>query len=579
MNFMQNTIPKAIIEAAERHPHKKALMYKKGGSYIGISFRELKKRIEYFSSALIALGVEKGDRVAILSENRPEWVIADLAIMNLGAIVVPIHTTLSPKIIKHILADSGSRVLVVSNEQQLNKVLLVEKELVDLKKIVYFDLDNPDEIECSKPLINFDEELVRGKKFSLKSKQVVDHNDICSIVYTSGTTGLPKGVTLTHYNFLFDARAAMDYVPITHKDVFLSFLPLSHVLERTAGYYAPLSRGCTIAYAENTAALPKNLKEIKPTIMISVPRIFEKMFDSIWEKLKKKRPYARKIFSWALNQERGGWQFYLGDFLAFRQIRKKMGGRLRLTISGGASLSEKLARFYDKIGILILEGYGLTETAPVVSVNKEGKRKIRSAGIPLMGVEVKIADDKEILIKGPNVMQTYWNNNEATKQAIDEQGFFHSGDLGFIDNEYFLFIIGRKKEMIVTSGGRNIWPEVIENNLNADRFMMQSMVLGHNRKCLGALIVPDMQELEEYTKQQNINYHSLEELLEQPQVLQLYRERLDKATAELADYEKIYKFILIADEFSQKKDELTPTLKLRRHVIEGHYKEEIERMF
>jgi long-chain acyl-CoA synthetase len=576
---MQPTIPKTIFEVAEKYPRKIALMYKKGDSFVGISFRELKKRVEQFCSALISLGVEKGDRVAILSNNRPEWVISDLAIMNIGAITVPIHTTLSPRIIKHILQDSGARILIVNKQSQLNKVLLVEKELIDLRKILYFDIDHPEDIECSKALLSWEAELKRGKKFKLKPKQEVNHDDICSIVYTSGTTGLPKGVMLTHYNFLADARAALDYVPVTPKDTFLSFLPLSHVLERTAGYYAPLSRGCTIAYAESVKTLPKNLKEIKPTILISVPRIFEKMFDAIWEKLKKKPAYQKKLFSWALNQEPGTWQFFLGDLLVFRKIRKRLGGHLRLTISGGASLSEKLARFYDKIGILILEGYGLSETSPVVSVNKENKRKIRSAGVPLMGVEVKIADDKEILVRGPNVMSGYWKNEKATNQVIDERGWFHTGDLGFIDNEGFLFIIGRKKEMIVTSGGRNIWPEVIENNLNADRFIAQSMVVGHNQKYLGALIVPDLSEVKEYIKQHNLHYHSLEEMLSSVEILQLFRERIDWATKDLAEYEKVAKFILIPDEFSQKKDELTPTLKLRRHVVKDHYQKEIEEMF
>lgn len=576
---MQPTIPQTIFEAAARHPHKTALLYKQGDSYVGISFKELQKRIQYFCSALIGLGVEKGDRVAILSNNRPEWVISDLAIMNLGAITVPIHTVLSPKIIKHIIQDSGARLLIVNKQSQLNKVLLVEKELIDLKKILYFDLDHPDAVASSKPLLSWEEELSKGKKLALSPQLEVRHDDICSLVYTSGTTGLPKGVTLTHYNFLSNVRAALDYVPITHKDLFLSFLPLSHVLERTTGYYAPLSSGCTIAYAQDPKTLPKNLKEVKPTIMISVPRIFEKMFDAIWEKLKNKPPYQKKLFSWALNQEPGSWQFFLGDLLAFRKIRKRLGGHLRLTISGGASLSEKLARFYDKIGILILEGYGLTETSPVVSVNKENRHKLRSAGIPLMGTEVKIADDKEILVRGPGIMSGYWKNEAATRQVIDDHGWFHTGDLGFIDHEGFLFIIGRKKEMLVTSSGRNIWPEVIENNLNTDRFIMQSMVLGNNQKYLGALIVPDLPEVEDYIKQQNLHYHSLEEMLASPEICQLFRTRLDKATSDLADYEKIARFILIPNEFSPKKDELTPTLKLRRHVIEDHYRREIEQMF
>lgn len=575
---MQPTIPLTIFEVAEQYPFKKALMYKKGEGYVGITYRELVRRVKDFSSTLLGYGIKKGDRVAILSSNRTEWVIADLAIMYAGAIVVPVHTTLSPKIIKHILQDSGSRVLIVNNQQQLNKVILVEQGLKDLEKIIYLNLDNPEDVKIGKKLLSWSEAVKEGKKLNLEPKCEINHNDICSIVYTSGTTGLPKGVMLTHYNFLSNARAALDYVPVNYKDVLLSFLPLSHVLERTAGYYAPLSRGCTIVYAESIKTLPKNLKEVRPTVIISVPRIFEKMFDAVWEKVKKKA-VRKKLFVWALKQEKGTWKYFLANLLIFRKVRSSLGGRLRLTISGGATLNEKIAKFFSKMGILILEGYGLTETSPIISVNKENKVRLGSVGVPLMGIEVKTADDKEILVRSHGIMKGYFHNEAETKLVIDDRGWLHTGDLGFIDGQGFLFVIGRRKEMIVTSGGKNVWPEVLENALNADRFILQSMVVGHNRRCLAALIVPDLKEVEEYLKERKICYQSLEDLLEKPEIISLFQERLNWALKDFPDYEKIHKFALLKDEFMQKRDELTPTLKLRREVIEMHNHKEIERMY
>lgn len=575
---MQPTIPLTIFEIAEKYPNKKALKFKKHGSYVGITFKEMVERVKQMESALLHYGVKKGDRVAILSSNRPEWVIADLAIMDIGGVSVPIHVTLSPKIIKHIINDCQAKILFVNNQYQLNKVLLVENDLSGLEKIIYMNIDNPDDNSSKKTLISWVAALEQGKKLNLAPKQEVNHNDIASIVYTSGTTGMPKGVMLTHYNFLFDARAALDYVPVNHKDVLLSFCPLSHVLERTAGYYAPLSRGATIAYAESMKMLPKNIREVKPTIMICVPRIFEKIFDAVWEKIKESR-LKKKFFIWALKQEKGTWQYFLADFLIFRKIRKSMGGRLRFTISGGATLNEKIARFFFKIGILILEGYGLTETSPVITVNKENKIRLGSVGIPLMGVEVKITPDKEVAVRGPNVMKGYYNNEAETKKVLDENGWLKTGDMGFLDSGNFLFIIGRIKEMIVTSGGKNVWPEVIENALNADRFISQSMIVGHNRKCLVALIVPDLQEVEEYNRENKICYQSLEELLASQKIKELFQSRIDKALADYPDYEQIKNFKLIADEFDQKKDELTPTLKLRRQIVADHYAKEIDELY
>ena len=546
------TIPQKFKDTAEKFANRPALKFKYQGAYISITFAELQKRVEAMARGLLALGVAKGDKVAILSENRSEWVRTDLAALTLGAISVPVHTTLSPKIIKHILNDSGSRVILVSNQEQFSKLMLVINDLPDLRTIIYINLDHRPEIR-DKKLVSLDEVMAFGQKSANEISADVMPDDVASIVYTSGTTAMPKGVMLTHENFIFDAEASVTAVPVDEKDSLLSFLPLSHVLERTAGYYAPLiCRGCCIAYAESAKALKQNLKEIRPTIIVFIPRIFEKVHDGIWDKVKSGGKFKYRIFVWALKQEPDTFKYKIADWLVFDKIRAVFGGNLRLSISGGATLNHKLARFFARIGVKIVEGYGLTETAPVVTVNRPDNVKFGTVGQPLPGVEVKIAPDKEILVRGPNVMKGYYKNEELTKEAIDQSGYFHSGDLGFLSSEGFLVIIGRKKEMISMSNGKIAWPESLEIVLNEDRFISQSMVYGNNKSYLSALVVPDWQAVVG---------------------------NLEKINEQFAGWEKIRKFVLIVREFSDQKDEVTPTLKLRRKVLGENYKKEIEKMY
>jgi long-chain acyl-CoA synthetase len=363
-------------------------------------------------------------------------------------------------------------------------------------------------------------------------------------------------------------------------DVFLSFLPLSHVLERLAGYYMPISSGATIAYAESTKQLPQNLKEVKPTIMISVPRVFEKFHDAVWDKVNASSHFKKEIFKWALRQKKDTFLYKIADYLAFKKIKQQMGGRLRLTISGGASLSENIGKFFSKIGIPILEGYGLTETSPVIAANREDDFKFGTVGKIIPGVKVKITENKEILVKGPNVTRGYFENKKATKQSFDEDGWFLTGDLGFLDKQGFLTIIGRAKEMIVTSGGKNVWPEPIENLLNNDRFISQSIVIGNGRKFISTLIIPDWQEVEIYLKEKGIALEEHDKLIKNPHLLEIFQERIDKKiNPNLSEVEKIKKFRLLPQEFSEAQDELTPTLKLRRRMIEKHYAKTIESIY
>ncbi len=577
---MYKAIPEVFFEVAKKYQNKRALLYKKEGVYFPITYKELSKKVLTFSKALSDIGVGKGDKVAILSENRPEWVISDLSIMELGAISVPLHTTFNPRDICSILKHCQAKVLIVSNSDLLNKALLGQKYLKDLKKIIFIEnLTSVQKEILSNKVLSWKAMLAQNKNNEFE-KIFLDPDDCCSIIYTSGTTGKPKGVVLTHRNFLSNVEAVNEIIPVNSSDIFLSFLPLSHVLERMAGYYMPLCHGATIAYAEGIKQLSVNLKEVRPTIMISVPRVFEKFHDAVWDKVNSSSNFQKRIFKWALRQQKNTLRYKLADFLAFKKIRNKMGGKLRLTISGGASLNENIGKFFSKIGVLILEGYGLTETSPVISANQEDDFKFGTVGKVVPGVKVKITEAKEILVKGPNVFQGYFKNKEATKSNFDKEGWFHTGDLGFIDRQGFLTVIGRAKEMIVTSGGKNVWPERVENLLNNDRFISQAIIIGNNRKFISALIVPDWQEIEIYLKENNLPLQEHDKLIKSPVLLDIFQKRIDeKINPKLSEFERVKKFILLPQEFSQEQEELTATLKLRRHIIESHCKKMIESMY
>lgn len=574
---MENSIPKVFFQIADKYAQKPALLYKKEGVYFPIFYKELAKKVKILNLFFQVQGAIENDKIAILSENRPEWIISDLAIMSCGAIVVPLHITLNAKAICNILNHAQVKILIVSSQELLHKVLLNESELKFLKKIILISAEPEDSkieiLKWSKIFVNSE-----VTNFRLKN---LNENAICSIIYTSGTTGEPKGVLLSHKNLLSNVEAIHSVIPVLESDVFLSFLPLSHTLERLAGQFIPILHGATIAYAESAKTLVQNLKEVKPSILISVPRIFEKFNDKIWDKFNASSPLQKAIFKWALKQKKETFAWKLANVLVFKKIRNNLGGKLRLTISGGASLNLKLARFFNKIGVVILEGYGLTETSPVISANRQENICFGSVGQALPGVEIKIKKEtKEILVKGPNVFSGYLNNPEETAKSFDENGWFLTGDLGFISEKGFLTIIGRKKEMLVTNGGKNVWPEPIENLLNDDRFIAQGTIIGNNKKFISALIVPDWQEVEIFLKQNNMQLESHEKLVKNVEVIKIFKQRIEeKINVHLNDFEKIKSFVLLPQEFTQEQGELTPTLKLRRHIIEAKYRREIDSMY
>lgn len=573
------TIFQKFNETADKFSGKTALQFKFQGAFIGVSYGELRDRVNILAKALNSFGIGKNDKVAILSDNRTEWVRTDLAALSLGAVTVPIHTTLSPKLIAHILNDSHAKVLLVSSQEYFDKVRQVIDEIIGLELIIYIDLDHRENFPQGKKILSLEEMMNIGKDIKQEINADVKADDLASIIYTSGTTALPKGVMLTHNNFVFNATASATVLSVTEKDSFLSFLPMSHVLERTAGYYTPLLVGGKISFAESVKTLKDDLKKVKPTILVAVPRIFEKVHSGIWDKIKAGGDRKMKIFTWALKQEPGSFKYKIADALVFKKIRATFGGHLRFAVSGGASLNHKIARFFDRMNINIVEGYGLTETSPVISVNRLDNIKFGTVGQHLPGVEVMIAKDKEILTRGPHIMKGYFNNEDLTREVIDEDGWLHTGDLGFITSEGFLVIIGRKKEMLALSNGKIAWPEQLELLLNNDRFISQSMVYGNKKSYLTALIIPDWSEVTLNLESLGLQSKEPEEFVKDEKLIKIFNDRIDKINDQLADWEKIRKFVILPSEFSQDKDELTPTLKLRRSKIAENYQKQLESLY
>src|SRR6266571_8683180 len=582
------------LEARFRKPD--LLRYKSGGTWRDISTDEFATTVRSLSLGLASIGARKGDRVAILSENRPEWTALDHAALNLGAVTVPIYATLLTEQIRYILDNSQARVLVVSTAAQMEKVLPILPGLPELQRLVILDPPAgglPPRTLAWPALLQEGESAHRAdpRRFEA-ARSAVTPGDLASILYTSGTTADPKGVMLTHGNFASNVNATLQIIPFSDSDVTLSFLPLTHVFERMVEF-AYLSAGATIAYAESIDAVAQNLGEIRPTVMASVPRLFEKVHARILDSVRASPFVRRAIFAAALSIGRRQARVYvdgrraplpirllhpLADHLVFAKLRARLGGRVRFFISGGAPLSPEISLFFHAAGIRVLEGYGLTETSPVIAVNTLDRTRIGTVGPIVPGVEVTIAADGEILVRGPNVMKGYFRNEEATREAMKD-GWFHTGDIGELDADGFLKITDRKKELLKTSGGKMVAPQPIENLLKTDRFISQAVLIGDRRKFISALVVPDHAWLESYAKLKGIPYTRVEELLENPRIVDLMRRRIEAKMAGLPSYETIKKFRLLPREMTPESGELTPTLKVKRRVVEKKYASEIESMY
>ncbi|WP_373063936.1 long-chain fatty acid--CoA ligase [Gemmatimonas sp.] len=591
----RGTINALFFDAIERFDRADALSTKVRGVWEPMSHRTIMERVRVTALGLAELGIAAQDRVAILSENRPEWLIADYACICSAITDVPIYPTLPADQLPYLLNDSGARAIFVSNADQAKKVASIRGEVPGLQWIIGFAATKADgcdltlaEIEAKGAAVDNAERATIFKHDAL----AVTPDQLVTLIYTSGTTGNPKGVMLTQDNLYSNVIATKSSLQVSTSDLALSFLPLSHIFERCGDYFL-FANGVRIAYAESIDTVPVNMSEVKPTMMMSVPRLYEKIYARVVENAVAGGALKQRIFFWAKNvgekwadeklagREPAGllaMQYALAQKLVFSKLRERTGGNLRFFVSGGAPLSPEIAKFFYSAGLIILEGYGLTETSPVISTNTFEHYRLGSVGRPIPGVEVMIAADGEILSRGPHIMRGYYNNPEATKDAIDEEGWFHTGDIGELIDGY-LRITDRKKDIIVTANGKNIAPQPIENMLRTNKYISQAVMLGDTRKFPVVLVVPNWDQLEKWAASQNIVWTSRAELVAMPTINAKMEKEVKGQLSRLAHYETPQKIALLEHDFSVERGELTPTLKVKRRVIDTTYKRRIDSLY
>ncbi len=593
---MFQSVVQILLNSIESYPDKPALLYKENGKYLEISYRELGNRIEKIARGLLASGLRAGDRIAILSYNRPEWTISDFAIFSMGGVVVPIYHTLPPNQIAYILKDAGVRAIFVEDQTQYEKITQIKSTCPELEFIFPFgEIDSAQE-----ELASFTELLERGEAHRQANpglyRQTVDAIDpaaICSLVYTSGTTGNPKGVMLNHEGFVIDIVDSEAIFGIYPEDVFLSFLPLSHLYERLGGHWCPLYRGATIAYATDITTVVDNIQLVRPTVMVSVPRLYEKISSSVIEQVESGSGLKKKLFYWALKTGRRyhdkkfenrsdvftSAKYRLADKVVFSKIKKKLGGRFRFPISGGAPLPTETLKFFEAIGLQIIEGYGMTETHLIIALTPPGKTKYGSCGKTIPHVEVKVDADGEILVRGKTVMCGYYNRPELTSEAIDKNGWLHTGDIGHLDEDNYLFITDRKKNILVTAGGKNIAPAPIENVLKLSKYIDDICLIGDKRKFISAIIIPNFDHLKKWADENGIPDGDNQKLASDPKVQQMMADKIEALQTDFARYEKVKKFLLLPEPLTIENGELTPSLKIKRNVVEKRFKSEIDKLY
>ena len=567
------------------------LLHKEGGKFVPISTAELVERVRGLAKALSDLGVRRGDRVALMAENGPHWPTVDFAVLAIGAAHVPIYPTLLPEQAAYIVQDSSAKVLLVQGAERLQGLLEHRAEMASVEHVVAIGCEPPAGARGFVDLI----ESGRGwSQADLEAEcRQAKPQDLATLIYTSGTTGNPKGVMLSHGNIASNIVNALERLDIEGEYTALSFLPLAHSFERVVDYIY-FYRGCTIAYAESVQAVAQNLGEVKPHVFVSVPRVYEKVLARVQENVAKSSPTKQKIFRWAVGVGKEalpwrlrrtsppgmlGLKMKLADKLVFAKIRERLGGRFQMAVSGGAPLGRDVAEFFWGAGVPIYEGYGLTETSPVLTVNAHGAVKMGTVGKAIPGVELRIAEDGEILAKGPNIMQGYFNNPAATAEVIDAQGWFHTGDIGQVDGEGFLTITDRKKELIVNAYGKNIAPAPIENLLKSDPLIGQAVVIGDKRPFCVALLVPEFEGLRAWAKREGLAAGDDGALVREPKVRAHFASAVEHANAELARYEQIRAFEILPAEFTLESGELTPTQKVKRRVVFKKYAEAIEGLY
>jgi long-chain acyl-CoA synthetase len=618
-----DTLPQLFDRLARRFAgqHRTALRYldRKTKVWTDISWEQLLEQVQAMAGYLHKKGVRKGDRVAILAENRPEWAIVDMATQFLGAVNVSLYTSLPASQVAYILKDSGSSLFFVSTAIQLRKAEDVFEGCPDLREVITMSelrADRPEHVRA------WDDVMAEGTAYRSAHAGELDalapsvtENDLACLIYTSGTTGNPKGVMLTHRNLCSNARSALDFVPFGADDHHLSFLPLCHSFERTAGYTAILAAGAKITYAESIDAVSRNLGEVRPTVMISVPRLFEKMYNLIAKSIEEGSPLKKRIFEWSVSAgkqaaqariERGRvgpllkLRQSIGHKLVFSRLHEKLGNNLRFAVSGGAALPKTIGEFFLAAGVTIIEGYGLTETSPVLTANPIRAPRYGTVGHVIPGVTVGIqrigtreiigqlagedypahssTEEGEIVARGPNIMKGYWNNPEATAEAIDAEGWYHTGDVGkFVDG--YLVITDRIKHMIVSAGGKNIYPGPIEETFKTDPLIDQIMVIGEGREYLTALVLPAFDGLKHFARERGLAFADDTDLMAKEPIQQHFMELFKTYSKNAAAPEKIRDFRLIGTPFTVENGLMTPTLKLKRKAIEAQYKSTIEEMY
>ena len=588
------TLNELFFSAIEKFDKPDALQYKKGGKYAPISHREIERRVRHAAIGLSSIGVKPGDRVAILSENRPEWAIADYACLTSGVTDVPIYPTLPPDQVAFILKDSGSVAVFVSTAEQASKIAEVRSQVPSLMHVISFDESGPsaDMTLASLEHRGAAAETPDSTAEYHRVSESVKPDDLATLIYTSGTTGNPKGVMLTHNNIHTNVEASRARMPFAGDDVALSFLPLSHIFERM-GDYLMFATGSSIVYAESLDTVPVNMIEAHPTVVFSVPRLYEKMYARVLQNALAGGFIKKKIFFWARGvaekwadeklagrEPRGmlARKYGIAQKLVFSKLKERTGGRLRFFVSGGAPLAPEINKFFFAAGLIILEGYGLTETSPVIGVNTPKDFRIGTIGKPVAGVEVMIAADGEILTRGPSVMKGYFNNPVATAEAIDAEGWFHTGDIGEI-RDGFIAITDRKKDIIVTAGGKNIAPQPVENLVKTNKYVSQAVMIGDKRRFPSMLIVPNFEQLEGWAKKKGIIWTDRAQLIRIPAVVEKMEHEVLGQCEGLAHYETPRKIALLEHDFSLEKGELTPTQKVKRRVVDRNYKDVIDSLY
>ena len=592
--------PVTLVDVFNRIPveHKRpdTLNYKRADRWIPVSADEMLARAKSIAAGLHVIGVQRGDRVALLSESRVEWTLTDAGSIFAGAIDVPIYPTLTPPQVRYILNDSGAAVLFVERREKFDELKDVLGECPSVKHVIFFEPDGvtPGEGLTLAQLEEKGHELQQRDPGHIDRSSVETRpDDLATIIYTSGTTGEPKGVMLSHSNLVSNLIDSASHLDFGERDIALSVLPLSHVFEREA-MYMYLHQGIAVYFAESLQTIGPNLREVRPTILVGVPRIFEKIYARIRERAAEGGKFNEALLAWSVSVAREyailslarkpiplvlKVKHSIASKLVYSKWHKAFGGRMRLLISGGAALPEELAYIYIGVGIPIVQGYGLTETSPVITASTIQDNRVGTVGKPIPNVEVRIAEDGEIEARGPNVMRGYYNKPEETRAVFTSDGWFKTGDIGMLDPDGFLRITDRKKELFKTSGGKYISPQPIEQAIKGSRFVNQVVLIGAGRKFPAALIVPVWEQLESYCKLKGIEVQSRSDLCRHPRIINLFERQIAGLTSNLARYERIKKIALLEDEFTIEGGELTPTLKVKRRVIDEKYKDVIEKIY